>query len=41
MTKIDDFTYLSSIPGMLESIREGIETPLSECKKLDWEKELN
>ena len=29
--EMDDSTYLSSIPGMMESIREGIVTPLSEC----------
>ena len=26
-----DDDYLASIPGMSESIREGMETPLSEC----------
>ena len=28
---IDDITYLSSISGMIDSIRRGEETPLSEC----------
>ncbi len=29
--------YLLSIPGMRESIREGLETPLNECsEELDW-----
>jgi hypothetical protein len=28
----NDTDYLNSIPGMAESIRQGIETPLSECK---------
>lgn len=32
--------YLYSIPGMRESIEEGINTPLSECEELDWENEL-
>ncbi len=27
----NDTDYLNSIPGMSESIRRGIETPLSEC----------
>jgi hypothetical protein len=30
----DDATYLNSISGMTESIKEGIETPLSECVPL-------
>ena len=29
-----DTEYLESIPGMVESIIEGIETPLSECVSL-------
>lgn len=28
---MDDTSYLNSIPGMTESIRNGIETPLEEC----------
>ena len=29
--------YLLSIPGMRESIREGLQTPLNECsEELDW-----
>ena len=29
--------YLLSIPGMRESIREGLETPVEECvEDLDW-----
>ena len=31
---------LYSIPGMREKIIEGINTPLSECEEIDWEKEL-
>ncbi|MDR0305072.1 MAG: hypothetical protein LBH98_09965 [Chitinispirillales bacterium] len=31
----DDTQYLSSIPKMLDSIKEGINTPLSECKNLE------
>jgi hypothetical protein len=31
---IDDNAYLASIPGMMESIKEGINTPLSECVPL-------
>jgi len=29
--KMDDITYLNSIPGMADSIKEGIETPVSKC----------
>jgi DNA-damage-inducible protein J len=30
-TRMDDAAYLNTIPGMSNSIKEGIETPLSEC----------
>ena len=30
----DDTTYLNSIPGMADSIKTGIKTPLSECVPL-------
>ena len=34
---IEETLYLLSIPGMRESIREGLATPLSKCsKKLRW-----
>ena len=33
--EMDDTTYLNSIPGMADSIKEGINTPLSECINLD------
>ena len=34
---ISESLYLLSIPGMRESIKEGIETPISECNsELDW-----
>ncbi len=34
---IQETLYLLSIPGMRESIREGLETPIEKCKKeLDW-----
>ena len=28
--------YLCSIPGMKESIIEGMNTPLSECEEFEW-----
>jgi len=34
---IQETLYLLSIPGMRESIREGLETPVEECSEdLDW-----
>jgi prevent-host-death family protein len=34
---IQETLYLSSIPGMRESIREGLKTPIGECEEeLDW-----
>ena len=34
---IQETLYLISIPGMRESIREGLETPVEECSEdLDW-----
>jgi antitoxin YefM len=34
---IQETLYLSSIPGMRESIMKGLRTPLSKCsKELDW-----
>ncbi len=34
---INETLYLVSIPGMRESIREGLETPLDECETgLNW-----
>ena len=34
---IQETLYLLSIPGMRESIREGLETPIEECAEdLDW-----
>ena len=34
---IQETLYLLSVPGMRESIREGIETPIEECsEELEW-----
>ena len=34
---IAETLHLLSVPGMRESIREGLDTPLSECvEELDW-----
>ena len=32
--EIDDSTYLNTIPGMMSSIEEGMNTPVSECVPL-------
>jgi len=32
--EMDDTAYLNSIPGMADSIKEGIETPLENCVPL-------
>jgi len=29
--EMDDVAYLKTIPGMADSIKEGIETPISDC----------
>jgi PHD/YefM family antitoxin component YafN of YafNO toxin-antitoxin module len=34
---LQDTVHLLSIPGMRESIREGLETPIEDCvEELDW-----
>jgi PHD/YefM family antitoxin component YafN of YafNO toxin-antitoxin module len=34
---LEDTVHLMSIPGLAESIREGLRTPLEECvEELDW-----
>jgi antitoxin YefM len=34
---IQETLYLQSVPGMTESIKKGMKTPVSRCaKKLDW-----
>lgn len=34
---IQETMYLTSVPGMRESIQEGMKTPLTECdEELDW-----
>jgi len=36
-TSIQETLYLLSIPGMRESIRSGLATPVAECdRELDW-----
>lgn len=34
---LQETLYLMAIPGMRESIKEGLNTPIEECKReLDW-----
>ena len=34
---IEETLYLLSIPGMRESVQEGLSTPIDEClKEIDW-----
>jgi len=33
---IQETLYLLSVPGMRESIREGMQTPLTECSESVW-----
>ncbi len=36
-TSIQETLYLLSVPGMRESIKEGLETPIEKCdQELDW-----
>ena len=32
--------YINSVPGLADSIIEGINTPLNDCVELDWKNEL-
>lgn len=40
LRSLEETCYLYGIPGMKESIEEGINTPVNECVKIDWRKEL-
>lgn len=40
LRNLEETCYLYSVPGMKESIEEGINTPIEECVKLDWRKVL-
>lgn len=40
LRSLEETCYLYSIPGMRERLIEGINTPLSECEEIDWEKDL-
>lgn len=40
LRSLEETCYLYSIPGMRESIQEGINTPLEDCEEIDWESAL-
>lgn len=40
LRNLEETCYLYSIPGMRESIEEGVKAPLSDCVELDWKKDL-
>lgn len=40
LRNLEETCYLLSIPGMKESIEEGLRTPIEECEKFDWEKDF-
>ena len=37
---IQETLYLLSIPGMRESIRNGLQTPLAECSEIVWSEDV-
>ena len=40
LRSLEETCYLAGIPGMAESVKEGMREPLEECVELDWKKEL-
>ena len=40
LRSLEETCFLCGIPGMAESIKEGINTPSDECRVFDWRKEL-
>lgn len=40
LRSLEETCYLCGIPGMAESIKEGMDTPSDECRVFDWRKEL-
>ena len=36
LRSLEETCYLYSIPGMRDSINEGVNTPIEECVELDW-----
>ncbi len=40
LRSLEETCFLCGIPGMAESIKEGLQTPSDECRVFDWRKEL-
>lgn len=40
LRNLEETCYLCGIPGVAESIIEGLKTPAEECEKIDWKKAL-
>lgn len=40
LRNLEETCYLYGIPGMRESITEGVNTPVGDCVELDWKKDL-
>ncbi|MBQ7880088.1 MAG: type II toxin-antitoxin system Phd/YefM family antitoxin [Clostridia bacterium] len=40
LRSLEETCFLYSVPGMRESIIEGVNTPIEECVELDWENAL-
>lgn len=41
LRSLEETCFLCGIPGMTQSIKEGMSAPLDECVELDWKKELS
>ena len=40
LRSLEETCFLCGIPGMADSIKEGMNTPSGECRVFDWRKEL-
>ncbi len=40
LRSLEETCFLCSVPGMADSIREGMQAPSDECRVFDWRKEL-
>lgn len=40
LRSLEETCFLCSIPGVADSIKEGMQTPSDECRVFDWRKEL-
>lgn len=40
LRSLEETCFLCGIPGMAQSIKEGLQTPSDDCRVFDWRKEL-